>query len=383
MDAKEFKVLMDAYLEEHPENKNSLPKVQKTTDDAIRRVENHSLSTPPTFYPFKYGQRGEYVSELAKAISNIYISPDIILKNNNYGLSTVIRKSSHSEIGIFRIPKVGDGKAVLIQNWAFPNDPANGSTQLLDSTNVKVLINWDALPNEFAVTDLISEISGNYELDDFCFSLKNPFAASSSSIEGNQDGTLSNSSLFYAEIPLITGGFVDIVTGKRVENPYFAHTDYIPVYPGQAIEYEGCLFAYASICGYSSENDNKFFPIRDASDYTDAENRKFKFIVPPNVKYVRASIDLRKSSKIIFRYNDSYNYALVKSNGEEGAKLKSLDFQGGQVESSFLTVESQLQETKWLKLKYNRTFPTKGVFIGRQGNDVVISVNGVITKLNS
>ena len=46
----------------------------------------------------------------------------------------------------------------MVQEWRFNGDAANGSNQILNSANVRVLINWDALPDNYSATSMIVSV---------------------------------------------------------------------------------------------------------------------------------------------------------------------------------------------------------------------------------
>jgi hypothetical protein len=63
--------------------------------------------------------------------------------------------------------------------------------------------------------------------------------------------------------------------------------------------------------------------------------------------------------------------------------LSNLIFNGGQVESTFLSVITEQMKTRWIALSDNQCFPTVGAFLGlKNGTDLVLCINGVETKLN-
>jgi hypothetical protein len=63
--------------------------------------------------------------------------------------------------------------------------------------------------------------------------------------------------------------------------------------------------------------------------------------------------------------------------------VNNLNFNGGQVESTFLSVITEQLKTRWIALSDNQCFPSVGAFLGlKNGTDLVLCVNGVETKLN-
>jgi hypothetical protein len=61
----------------------------------------------------------------------------------------------------------------------------------------------------------------------------------------------------------------------------------------------------------------------------------------------------------------------------------NLNFNGGQVESTFLSVITEQINTRWIALSDNQCFPSVGAYLGlKNGTDLVFCINGVETKLN-
>lgn len=344
----------------------------------LTRVEylEDKANRPIYKYPYKQNQEGTNITQLIQAIKEVYINPNVIESGKTYTVSSVRRNhdagsGAQSQVAIYS-RRDSDGAIALIEQFVFSGDVADGNTQILRGTKTAVAINWDLLPNPYAATNMVTNMAGNYELDENCFSENNILNIA------NEFPTYSP--LFYDK-PTLTTGYVDTRSGGVSGSSAFGSTGYIPVYPGQIIRYVGGMYGNAGICGYPTRAVTGYVVIHDSN--TETENRDFEFTVPEGVNYIRACVYYSYRAYLELFYTKSYNYALFANVGiSDNIEILNLIFKGAQVETTTYVSDTEKQSVRWLELKDNFDMPSKGVYIGRQGDDVVLSINGVITKLN-
>lgn len=121
-----------------------------------------------SIYPYKEGERGEYIPTLKNAIKAFCIYPEFYDNSKRYVIASVRRNDNNeSQIGVYT---VDNGVFTELDNLKFTGDPADGKIQTLIGKRSAIQIYWDALDNGFKATSM----NNGYALAVDVFSETNP-----------------------------------------------------------------------------------------------------------------------------------------------------------------------------------------------------------------
>jgi len=171
----------------------------------------------------------------------------------------------------------------------------------------------------------------------------------------------------YIQPKLYPGHYVHKDDGKLRSFEGWYYSDFVEVVPGESFYYAFWGAQSASLCAYDA-NMNFIQPLV----YGIGEHIGEILVENPKIKYVRGCTN--NNSYFVIRalkpYISAQNYVV-------GSQSIYLQGQERRLEK-FLNVETRQVNTPWIKLEENHALPSDGIYIGRIGDDVVLSINGVI-----
>lgn len=175
----------------------------------------------------------------------------------------------------------------------------------------------------------------------------------------------------YITPALHAGYYLHKDDGKLRKTDGWYYTDFVEVDKLGKFDYSFWGGPSASICGYDA--DMNFV---EALVYGAGLNEGTYTITNPNIKYVRGCTN--NTIFYVIKVQRPYVAAQGYTIGCQAISLQSEDKRA----LGFLTMESRQFEGSWIKLSENYSLPSDGVYLGRIGNDLYLSVNGTLTKLN-
>lgn len=191
---------------------------------------------------------------------------------------------------------------------------------------------------------------------------------------------ISNTESLYRKSSLTEGGYIHKDSGKLIMqgNGYF-YTEFIPVRKNGSFKYAMHSYGQSmSICGYDKDKNFVSAIISGEGIFVGEMS-----IENPSIAYLRGCTNNAYDVVITTLhpiYDPSEGFDRLNVNT---LSVSDIDMNGEQKEATgFLSIESQQSESRWYKLENNFAFPDDGVFIGRIGNDVYVSVFGKLTKIN-
>lgn len=178
-------------------------------------------------------------------------------------------------------------------------------------------------------------------------------------------------SLKLQEECIVSSAVVTNFDGKLRAFKGWYYSDFVEVVPGESFYYAFWGAQSASLCAYDA-NMNYIQPLV----YGIGEHIGEILVENPKIKYVRGCTN--NNSYFVIRalkpYISAQNYVV----GSQSIYLQGQD----QRMEGFLKIGSRQITTPWLKLEESFALPSNGIYLGRIGDDVVISTYGVIKKIN-
>lgn len=313
-------------------------------------------------YIYKATATGNNINFIRRAVKNLFIDPLIIETGKKYYLSAIRRNDNGAtQLSVYS-KRVSDGATSEIERISYTGDPANGSVQIIHGKTFSIAILWDGIPNGASYTGMFE----GYDLDENCFSYSNYLYIGRVSLNSHKSQSLPQT------IPLLFRGYIHKDSGALTDSPSFWSSDYIAVYPGQELIYVGNIYGNATICGYPSKSTNGYISLYTPSSSTnDPKNKIVRITIPEGIYFMR----------VCCYNNDTCILEWENKRALDTYYFDSMIGSGGQIEQTNLVAKSELVQARWIELGDNHCFPSKGIYIGLVDTDIVISIDGVIKKI--